>query len=118
MQHSFISRARRVWRLAIPFWLFRDASRGSILERRANYRHNRNQRKVLPFFLLKWFALALCLLQAMLLLSEILTEARPGSAGHFVVSMLCMVNGMAFAFACVVITLLLAGYLYLSLVGD
>jgi hypothetical protein len=118
LQHPFISRVRRIWRLAVPFWLFRDASRGSALERRANYRHNRTQRKVLPFFLLKWFALAFCLMQAMLPLSQMLVTVPPGSPAHFIVSLLCMINGVAFAFACVVITLLLAGYLYLSTVED
>lgn len=118
MQHPFVSRVRRIWRLAVPFWLFRDASRGSPLERRASYRHNRDQRKVLPFFLFKWFGLAFCLLQGMLPLSRLMVSMPPGSTGRFVASVLCMVNGMAFAFACVVITLLAAGYLYLSLVEE
>lgn len=118
MSTLIVSRIRRIWRLAIPFWLFRDASRGSPRERRANYRYNRSQRQLLPFFLLKWFALGFCLLQAMWPLTRLLAAATPGSAGHFVVSMLCMFNGMAFAFACGVITLLLASYLYLSLVED
>lgn len=118
MHASIISRARRIWRLAVPFWLFRDASRGTLLERSANYRHNRNRREVLPFFLLKWFALAFCLLQALQPLSELMLLLPVGSGGRFIVSLLCMANGMAFAFACVVLTLLLASYLYLSLVKD
>lgn len=89
-----------------------------MLERRANYRHNRDQRRVLPFFLFKWFALAFCLLQAMMPLSRMMAGVEPGGAGHYAVSLLCMANGIAFAFACVVITLLLASYLYLSLVEE
>lgn len=104
--------------MAVPFWLFRDASRGTMSERRANYRYNRSQRRLLPFFLLKWFALAFCLLQAMMPLSRMMAGVTPGGTGHYVLALLCMVNGIAFAFACVVITLLLAGYLYLSLVDE
>jgi len=118
VQAPFISRARRVWRLAVPFWLFRDASRGSVRERRANYRYNRDQRKILPFFLLKWLGLGFCLLQAMLALSEMLAKVPRGGAGHFWLSLMCMGTGMAFAFACVVITLLSVSFTYLSLVED
>lgn len=46
-----------VWRLAIPFWRFRDAGRGSIEQRIANYRYNREQRSVLPFYMWKWVVL-------------------------------------------------------------
>ncbi|MCU0950278.1 MAG: hypothetical protein MUC68_04260 [Burkholderiaceae bacterium] len=41
-----------------PFWLFRDAQRGSGLERAAAYRHNRAQRVHLPGYALKWAVLA------------------------------------------------------------
>ena len=38
----------------IPFWLFRDASRGDFMLRTQNYRYNREQRKFLPGYLFKW----------------------------------------------------------------
>lgn len=37
----------------IPFWLFRDASRGDFMLRTQNYRYNREQRKFLPSYLFK-----------------------------------------------------------------
>ncbi|MDN0073438.1 hypothetical protein QU481_00800 [Crenobacter sp. SG2303] len=46
----------------IPFWLFRDASRGDFLLREQNYRYNREQRKYLPGYLLKWTVLCALLL--------------------------------------------------------
>jgi len=104
--------------MAVPFWLFRDASSGTPQERRANYRYNRTRRNVLPFFLFKWIGLAFCLLQSMMPLSRIMETLPPGSAGHFIASLLCMANGVAFAFACAVITILGAGYLYLCVVED
>lgn len=46
----------------IPFWLFRDASRGNFLLREQNYRYNREQRKRLPAYLFKWAVLCACFL--------------------------------------------------------
>lgn len=44
-----------------PFRYFRDVSRGSLLERQMNYRHNRAMRIFLPGFAVKWGLLtALC----------------------------------------------------------
>lgn len=42
-----------------PFWLFRDASHGSLLERAAAYRHNRARRGYLPGYAAKWAVLTL-----------------------------------------------------------
>lgn len=46
----------------IPFWLFRDASRGDFMLREQNYRYNREQRKWLPGYLFKWAILCTVLL--------------------------------------------------------
>jgi hypothetical protein len=35
-------------------WLFRDASQGSVLERAAAWRHNRDQARWLPTYLRRW----------------------------------------------------------------
>lgn len=118
LQQRFLSRARHIWRLAVPFWMFRDAGHGSAGTRRANYRYNRDHRKVLPFFLGKWSVMAFCLLQAMFPLSQLMQQVDPGSGAQVGITLLCMLNGIAFAFACVVITILLASYLYLTLVDD
>lgn len=116
LQQRFVSRARHIWRLAVPFWLFRDAATGTPQQRRASYRYNRSQRKVLPFFLLKWIGLAFCLQRAMLPLTQVLASTTTESPQHVAVIVLCAANGIGLAFAVVVIALLLAAYLYLSLV--
>jgi hypothetical protein len=35
-------------------WLFKDASRGTMLERAAAWRHNTSQRKWLPLYMMRW----------------------------------------------------------------
>ena len=51
-----------IWfRFFWPYRYFRDVTRGSLLERQLNYRHNRAMRVFLPGFVLKWVLLtALC----------------------------------------------------------
>ena len=46
--------ARLIFLHLWPFWLFRDASHGSLLARAAAYRHNRNMRVYLPGYLMRW----------------------------------------------------------------
>jgi hypothetical protein len=36
-------------------WLFQDVSRGSLLERAAAWRHNRDQARWLPTYMRRWF---------------------------------------------------------------
>jgi hypothetical protein len=45
----------RLYRYFFYAWLFRDADRGSSLERSAALRHNLSQAKWLPLYLLRWF---------------------------------------------------------------
>jgi hypothetical protein len=48
----------RMWfRFFWPFPYFRDVTRGSLLERQLNYRHNRAMRVFLPGFVMKWVLL-------------------------------------------------------------
>jgi hypothetical protein len=50
--------AWRLWyRFLWPFQYFRDVTRGTILERQQNYRHNRVMRAFLPGFAFKWLVL-------------------------------------------------------------
>ncbi|MFC3532100.1 hypothetical protein ACFOLG_07860 [Vogesella facilis] len=55
----------------IPYWLFRDVSRGDQLLREQNYRYNREQRKYLPGYLLKWAILCALLLASHHLAKEL-----------------------------------------------
>jgi hypothetical protein len=59
------SRSEPVWRSCYrflwPFHHFRDVTRGTMLERQQNYRHNRGMRVFLPGFAIKWvFLTGLC----------------------------------------------------------
>lgn len=110
------NRARHLWRLAIPLWQFRDANRGTIEQRIANYRFNRAMRSILPFFMLKWVGIALCLMKMIELLSGLMLSNAAQSTDHLCATLLCMGAGIAFAFACIVLLVLTTSYLYLSCV--
>lgn len=106
------------WRWATPFWRFRDASHGSFEQRHANYRHNRAQRGILPSYTLKWLAIAACMLILLQLYSGILAQAMEDSAAYVCAMLFCVSSGIAFAFSCAVIAILLACYLRLARVRD
>ncbi|RJF98238.1 hypothetical protein [Noviherbaspirillum saxi] len=105
-----------IWRLAIPFWLFRDAGCGTVEQRIANYRYNRSQRKVLPFFMWKWVGIAVCLMQLTRVLSDVMSTVSAHSTNYLCAAFFCMSAGIGFAFACIVITVLTVSYLYLTYV--
>ena len=107
-------RLRWFWRLAMPFWLFRDAHHGSSEQRIANYRFNRSRRSVLPFYMAKWLGIAVCLLKMTELLSGLMLTTR--SDDHLYVALVCMSAGIAFTFSCIVLLMLATSYLYLSCV--
>lgn len=109
-------RLQYVWRLAIPFWIFRDAHCGTFEQRIANYRYNRARRKVLPFYVWKWVGISACLMQMMRALSNLMLTTPVGSSDHLWASLLCMGIGIGFAFSCIVIAVLSASYVYLSYV--
>jgi len=105
-----------LWRLAIPFWMFRDAGRGTMEQRIANYRYNRAQRNILPFFMGKWVGIAVCLMQITQVLSDLMATANTQGANYMCAAFFCMSAGIGFAFACIVLTVLSASYLYLTYV--
>ena len=111
-------RLRQFWRLAIPFWLFRDAHHGTTEQRIANYRFNRAQRNILPFYMAKWLGISVCLLKMTELLSGLMlsTQAQSQSDDHLFAALFCMSAGIAFAFSCIVLLMLATSYLYLSCV--
>lgn len=105
-----------IWRLAVPLWIFRDAAYGTSEQRIANYRYNRSQRKVLPFYMWKWVGIAACMMQLMQVLSNLMSTTAAQSVNHLCAALACMSVGIGFAFSCVVIVILLASYLYLTYV--
>lgn len=107
-------RLRQFWRLAMPFWLFRDAQHGSSEQRIANYRFNRSLRNILPFYMMKWLGMCVCLLKMTELLSLLMLTSQNDE--HLCVALFCMSAGIAFAFSCIVLLVLATSYLYLSCV--
>jgi hypothetical protein len=107
-------RLQYIWRLAIPFWLFRDAGRGTLEQRIANYRYNRSQRKLLPFYVWKWIGIAACMMQLTRVLSYLMETTARESTNHLCATLFCMSAGIGFAFSCVVLTVLLSSYLFLT----
>ena len=91
----------RIYRYFFYAWLFRDADSGSALERSAALRHNCQQAKWLPTYLLRW-AVTGSLLGALERLSERLTGNSVLSAA-LAVSMIfalvfCLVTSVCWAF--------------------
>jgi hypothetical protein len=105
-----------IWRLAIPFWMFRDAGHGTMEQRIANYRFNRSQRKILPFYVWKWIGIAICLMQLTRVLSDLMLRTAVESTNHLCATLACVSAGIGFAFSCIVIAMLVACYLYLTYV--
>lgn len=110
------SRLQFFWRLAIPFWIFRDAGRGTVEQRAANYRYNRSQRKILPFYMWKWAGIAACMMQLTRVLSDLMAKTAAQSADHLCATVACVSAGIGFAFSCVVIAILVTAYLFLTYV--
>lgn len=109
-------RLQYIWRLAIPLWMFRDAGCGTVEQRIANYRYNRAQRKVLPFYVWKWIGIAACLLQLTRALSNLMSATAAESTNHLCAALACMSAGIGFAFSCIVIAVLFFSYLFLTYV--
>lgn len=109
-----LSRLQYVWRMAIPLWMFRDASRGTPEQRTASYCYNRSLRKVLPFYFWKWVGIALCMLQLTRVFSDLMQDLRAETTEYWCATLACMSTGIGFAFACVVTTILLSSYLFLT----
>jgi len=116
LKNTLHLKLRAFWRLAIPFWLFRDAREGSTEQRIANYRFNRSLRGILPFYMAKWVGIAICLLKMTELLSSLMLSTQTQSNNHLYAALLCMTVGIAFAFSCIVLLMLATSYLYLSCV--
>ncbi len=102
------------WRWATPFWLFRDASCGTREQRSANYRYNRAQRAILPSYTLKWMGIAAGMLLLLQIYSAMLAQALEGTPAYFCAALFCVSSGIGLSFACVVITVLMACYLFLT----
>ncbi|RXZ45621.1 hypothetical protein [Crenobacter cavernae] len=102
---------RRLYLYYIPFRHFRNAARGDILLREQNYRYNREQRQVLPSYLMKWAVLCgvfLCSAELAHAISQDFPSARQ--------LLLCweIVSGVGFALGVALMSNIAAGWAYLT----
>lgn len=74
-------------------WLFRDASRGTLLERAAAWRHNRSQARWLPTYMRRWLCCGTLLCLTGLLLERVF--AAPLLSSVFYITGLLSVPGNA-----------------------
>jgi hypothetical protein len=98
-----------LYRYLWPMWLFRDASRGTALERAAAYRHNRSVSRHLPGYVGKWSAIAAITLLAMRG-AELVASAGTACA------LFCALLGVWLAWALTVVLVLAAAWLYMETV--
>jgi hypothetical protein len=55
-------------------WLFRDAGRGTVWQRAAAWRHNREQARWLPTYMLRWLVIGAVLLAAAWVVETLLSS--------------------------------------------
>jgi hypothetical protein len=94
---------RYVW----PMWMFRDANRGSAVERAAAYRHNRSVRRHLPGYAGKWLLIA----GATLLAMRAAEQPPSVDAGC---QLACALLAVWLAWAVIVVIVLIAAWLYME----
>jgi hypothetical protein len=94
-----------------PFWMFKDASKGSLLERAAAYRHNREKRIYLPGYIAKWSTIFVLLLGAAVVLEGTEKAYSPGTTSC---SMLACGAGLLATWAFVVMLIISVVYVFLT----
>jgi hypothetical protein len=99
-------------RYLLPFWLFRDASRGDQLARAAAYRHNRQMRSYLPLYIRRWSVQACIAFTLTFLFDPGSAVARSIGAGEWLV---LLTAGAGIVLACCLCMLLVMGYAYVYL---
>lgn len=103
-------RLTRLVRFFSPAWLFRDASRGSALERAAAFRHNRRMRAHLPRYMARWAAAGG---MAFVLMASFDGTDGASAAAPSLAVLLAATFGVLFA--CAACALFVVGYVYLAL---
>jgi hypothetical protein len=68
-----------LYRYLWPYACFRDVTRGSLLERQQNYRHNRRMGIHLPGFMAKWAGLTLLFFMLGMTCEELLEVVLPAA---------------------------------------
>ena len=111
MSHSELSLVYLLFLYLWPFSTFKDASRGSLFERTAAYRYNREKRVYLPGYSFRWFILSV----AFVLLTDGFQSASNQVEGpSFILGGFCALSGVLLSMSICVLVLSGATYLYLS----
>lgn len=97
----------------IPYWLFRDVSRGDQMLREQNYRYNREQRKYLPGYLLKWAILCALLLASHQLAKELALQV-PDWEQLF--QLWTLFSGISFAVGVVLMSNIMVAWSFLTFI--
>lgn len=93
-----------------PYWLFKDAARGSMYERAAAHRHNRRMRAHLPAYMRRW--LMSCIVAFVLM---VCFEVPAAVADGRVPFSMLLAAGFGVLFAWGVCMIFVTAYAYLAL---
>jgi hypothetical protein len=102
-----------VWRWLVPFWRFHDAGHGTREQRWAAYRFNREQRGMIVPCLRRWLVLATLFMLALTHFEGLMRVQHVGSWTYHALLALVAGAGVGFAFALVVLAVLLAAWIFL-----
>ena len=94
-----------------PFWMFKDVTRGTLLERAAAYRHNREKRVFLPGYIVKWSIIFALLLNLCMYFEE---AAHNSASLTFSCTVLACGAGILATTALVVTIVICNGHLLLT----
>lgn len=93
-----------------PFWMFKDVSKGNLLEQAAAYRYNREHRVYLPAYIIKWSVIFFLLLGGIFLIEQL---GHTGVMLPLASSLLAGLTGMVASGALVVTMQITVAYLFL-----
>jgi len=93
-----------------PFWMFKDVSKGNLLEQAAAYRYNRERRVYLPGYIVKWSMIFFLLLGGIFFIGEL---GHAGVMLPMASSLLAGATGMIASGALVVTMQITVAYLFL-----
>ena len=93
-----------------PFWMFKDVSKGNLLEQAAAYRYNREQRVHLPGYIARW---SLFCLMGLMTVSALEALAHAGMLVSGVAVLLAGFSGVFASWAFVVALQITVAYIFL-----
>ncbi|MBV8467960.1 MAG: hypothetical protein JO218_18610 [Burkholderiales bacterium] len=93
-----------------PFWMFKDVSKGNLLEQAAAYRYNREKRVYLPGYIARWACIFGLSLASVNLIENL---ARSGMLVTGIAVLLAGLSGVFASWAFVVVMQITVAYIFL-----